>query len=136
MRPFLGAYAFYHIWIRHYAHLAEPFYGLLKKGQRFNWEKEHTEAMKRLKGIWVVAPTLQKAVYKEGMAIYVTVDMSTTGIGWVNDQEGEDNARYAIKFGANVLSERQQGYAQVKKELWGIVSMVKVDKGYLMGHGS
>ena len=92
--------------------------------------------MKRLKGIWVVAPTLQKAVYKEGMAIYVTVDMSTTGIGWVNDQEGEDNARYAIKFGANVLSERQQGYAQVKKELWGIVSMVKVDKGYLMGHGS
>ena len=65
MRRFLGAYAFYHIWIPHYAHLAEALYGLLKKGQKFKWEKEHTKAMKRLKGMLVTAPALQKAVYKE-----------------------------------------------------------------------
>jgi hypothetical protein len=30
VRRFLGACAFYHIWIPHYAHVAEPIYGLLK----------------------------------------------------------------------------------------------------------
>ena len=67
------------------------------------------------------------------MSIYVTVDTSPTGIGWVINQEGEDGARYAIRFGAKVLSERQRGYTQVKRELWGIVSAVKEDKDYLIG---
>ena len=38
-----------------------------------------------------------------------------------------------IRFGAKVLSERQRAYAQVKRELWGIVSAVKADKDYLIG---
>ena len=133
VRRFLGACAFYHIWIPHYAHVAEPLYSLLKKGRKFKWEPIHTEAMKRLKGLLVAAPALRKAVYKEGTRIYVTVDTSPTGIGWVINQEGEDSIRYVIRFGAKVLSERQRGYAQVKRELWGIVSAVKVDKDYLIG---
>ena len=35
----------------------------------------------------------------------------------------------SIQFGAKVLSERQRGYAQVKRELWGIVS---ADKDYVI----
>ena len=35
VRRFLEACAFYHIWIPHYAHVAEPLYGLLKKGRKF-----------------------------------------------------------------------------------------------------
>jgi hypothetical protein len=42
VRRFLGACAFYHIWIPHYAHVAEPLYGLLKKGRKFEWRAEHT----------------------------------------------------------------------------------------------
>ena len=61
------------------------------------------------------------------------MDTSPTGIGWVVNQEGEDGTRFPIRFGAKVLSERQRGYAQVKRELWGIVSAVKVDKDYLIG---
>ena len=53
--------------------------------------------------------------------------------GWVVNQEGEDGNRFPIRFGAKVLSERQRGYAQVKRELWGIVSAVKADKDYLIG---
>ena len=41
---------------------------------------------------------------------------------------GKDNAM------ADMLSRaRQRGYAQVKRELWGIVSAVKADKDYLIG---
>ena len=49
VRRFLGACAFYHIWIPHYAHVAEPFYGLLKKNRKFEWVEEHTEAVRKLK---------------------------------------------------------------------------------------
>ena len=49
VRRFLEACAFYHIRIPHYAHIAEPLYGLLKKSTEFEWTKEHTEAVQRLK---------------------------------------------------------------------------------------
>ena len=65
--------------------------------------------------------------------IIVTVDTSPTGIGWVINQADSDGARYPIRFGAKVLNERQQGYAQVKRELWGVVSAIKSDRDYLIG---
>ena len=49
------------------------------------------------------------------------------------NQEDENSARFPIRFGAKILSERRRGYAQVKRELWGIVSAVKADKDYLIG---
>ena len=68
-----------------------------------------------------------------GKPIFVTVDTSPTGIGWVINQEDDDNNRYAIRFGAKVLRDRQRNYAQVKRELWGIVFTVKSDREYLIG---
>ena len=61
VRRFLGACAFYHIWIPHYAHVAEPLYGLLKKSRRFEWTKEHTEVVHKLKRTLTVASALRKA---------------------------------------------------------------------------
>jgi hypothetical protein len=58
--------------------------------------------------------------------------MSPTGIGWVINQEDENGERFPIRFGAKVLSERQRGYAQVKRELWGIISAVTADKDHLI----
>jgi hypothetical protein len=122
VRRFLGACAFYHIWIPHYAHVAEPLYELLKKGRKFEWTAEHTESVRRVKEALTAAPALRKGVYGNGVPIFMTVDTSPTGIGWVINQEDEDGERFPIRFSAKVLSERQRGYAQVKRELWGIVS--------------
>ena len=85
-----------------------------------------------MKEALAAAPTLLQAVYGKDTPIYMTVDTSPTGIGWVINQEDENGARFPIRFGARVLSERQRGYAQVKRELWGIVSAVKADKNYLI----
>ena len=38
---------------------------------------------------------------------------------------------YTTRFWAKALNDWQRGYAQVKGELWGIVSLVKEDKAYL-----
>ena len=90
VRRFLGACAFYHIWIPHYTHVAEPLYGLLKKGRKFEWQDEHTESVRKMKEALVVAPALRKAVYEKGTPMYITVDTSPTGVGWVVNQEDED----------------------------------------------
>jgi hypothetical protein len=58
VRRFLGACAFYHIWIPHYAHIAKPLYGLLKKKRRFEWMSEHTLAIRRLKKLLMETPAL------------------------------------------------------------------------------
>ena len=101
----LGACAFYHIWIPQYAHIADPLYGLLKKTRKFEWVEEHTEAIRRLKQALSAAPALRKAEYTPRTPIYITVDTSPIGIGWVVNQEGEDGTRFPIRFGAKVLSE-------------------------------
>ena len=106
VRRFLGAWAFYHIWIPHYAHVVEPLYGLLKKRKKFDWEDEHTNAVQKLKKLFSEAPALRKADYTEGTLIYVTMDTSPTEIGWVINQEDKDKNWYAIRFGAKVLTER------------------------------
>ena len=107
----MGACAFYHIRIPHYAHVTEPLYGLLKKGRKFEWSGEHTESVWKLKEALAVTQTLRKAVYGREVPIYVTVDTSPTGIGWVINQEDENCARFPIWFRAKVLSEQQRGYA-------------------------
>ena len=54
-----------------------------------------------------MALILQKAVYKPDTPVYVTVDTSLTGIGWVVNQEDEEGTQFPIRFGVKVLSERQ-----------------------------
>ena len=133
LRQFLGACSFYHIWIAHYAHIVEMLYNLLKKRRKFEWGEEHMEALRRLKGMLNATPALRKMIYGKESLIYVTVDTSPTGIGWVINQEDEGSTRFAIQFRAKVLNERQRGYAQVKRELWGIISAVKANKDHFIG---
>ena len=81
----------------------------------------------------MVAPALRKAVYERDSLVYMTVDTSLTGIRCVVNQEDAGSTRFPIRFGAKVPSERQRGYTQLNRELWGIVSAVKADKDYLVG---
>ena len=78
-----------------------------------------------------MAPALHKEEYAPETPVYIIVDTNLTGIRWVVNQEDEDGTCFLIRFSAKVLSERQRGYTQVKRELWGIVSAVKVS-GYLI----
>ena len=117
VRRFLGACAFYYVWIPHYAHIADPLYGLLKKGRKFECNGEPTESVQKMKVVLSTTSALRKAVYSKDVPIYVTVGTSPTGIRWVVNQEDENGTRLPIQFGAKVLNERQGGYAQFKREL-------------------
>jgi len=133
VRRFLGACIFYCIWIPHYAHIADSLYSLLRKGQKFRWEVEQSNAMKKLKDLLSSLPTLKKIDYKCRRPVILTVDASPIGIGWAIGQNNESGERYVVRFGAKVLNSRQRAYAQVKRELWGVVTAMKNEKGYLIG---
>ena len=108
VRRFLGVSVFYCRWIPHYAHLSEPLYRLLRKGETFEWIEENSEAMRKLKSHLAQAPALKQPYYMR--PIYLTVDSSLIGIGWVISQpDGEE--RYPVRFVAKVLSGRQRKYA-------------------------
>ena len=80
---------------------------MLKKGCKFECRDEHKESVWKMKEALVVAPALQKAFYGKDTLIYVTVDMSPTGIGWVINKEDEDDTRFPIRFSTKVLNEQQ-----------------------------
>ena len=79
--------------------------GLLKKGRKFEWRDEHMESVRKMKGDLAAAPALRKAVYEKGTPMYITVDTSSTGIGWVVNQEDEDGIWFPIRLSTKVLSE-------------------------------
>ena len=49
---------------------------------------------------------LWKVVYKKESPIYITVDTSVTGIQWMINQDDNVGARFAIGFGAMIVSEQ------------------------------
>lgn len=133
VRRFLGACVFYQIWIPHFAHISEPLYKLLRKKNKFLWKHEQDLAMIELKRILESPSVLKQVDYTCGRPVIVTVDTSPIAIGWAVGQDDEEGKRFAIRFGARILTERQRAYPQVKRELWGALTALKADRNYLIG---
>ncbi len=133
VRRFLGACVFYQIWIPHFAHIAEPLYKLLRKRNKFIWREEQDLAMEELKEVLRSPLVLKQVEYQSGRPVIVTVDTSPIAIGWAIGQDDEEGNRFAIRFGARILTERQRAYPQVKRELWGALTALKADRNYLIG---
>ena len=133
VRRFLGACVFYQIWIPHFAHISEALYKLLRKKSKFLWKHEQDLAMEELKKILRSPQVLKQVEYNSGRPVIVTVDTSPIAIGWAVGQDGEKGNRFAIRFGARILTERQRAYPQVKRELWGALTALKANRNYLIG---
>lgn len=133
VRRFLGACVFYQIWVPHFAHIAEPLYKLLRKGTKFRWEHKQELAMEGLKEILKSPPILRQVDYDCNRPVVVTVDTSPIAIGWAIGQDDAEGKRFAIRFGARILTDRQRAYPQVKRELLGALTAMKADRNYLIG---
>jgi hypothetical protein len=90
-------------------------------------------AMKELKKILESPPLLKQVSYDGGKPVIVTVDTSPIAIGWAIGQNDEEGRRFAIRFVARILTERQRAYPQVKRELWGALTALKAYRNYLIG---
>ena len=90
---FLGLTGYMHIWIRNYSAIACPLVNLTCKGETFVWEEQHAEAMQRLKDAIVTSSALISIDYSTDRPVFLAVDSSYRGVGWILSQECVDGKR-------------------------------------------
>lgn len=117
VRRFLGAYVLYNIWIFYHAHIAKPFYWLLKKEKKFAWNEEQELTIDKLKVVLKLLLILTQVDYNYGRPMIVIIYISPIAIEWTIGQDNKEDNQFVIRFEARILTEKQRAYLQVKNEL-------------------
>ena len=133
VRAFLGTAGFMRIWIKNYATLAHPLVNLTRKGQPFVWTEEHDHAMQALKDAIIHSPALISIDYTSGLSVYVGIDSSIRGVGWILCQDCADGKRRPARFGSISWNEREARYSQPKIELYGLFRALRALRVHLIG---
>jgi len=90
VRTFLGPTGYMQIWIKNYSTIAQPLVNLTCKGTPFVWHEEHRHAMQMLKDKITQSPALISIDYPADQTVYLSVDSSICGIGWILTQDCPD----------------------------------------------
>lgn len=133
VRAFLGTTGFMRIWIKNYSALARPLVNLTRKGQVFAWTEEHDHAMQALKRAIIHSPALISIDYSSHRPVYLGIDSSSRGVGWILSQECLDNKRRPARFGSISWNEREARYSQPKLELYGLFRALRALRVHLIG---
>jgi integrase-like protein/reverse transcriptase-like protein len=133
VRAFLGTAGFMRIWIKNYLALACPLVNLTRKGQPFVWTAEQDQAMQALKDAIIHSPTLISIDYSSNHPVYVGIDSSSRGVGWILSQECADNKHRPAWFRSISWNEREAHYSQPKIELYSLFRVLRALRVHLIG---
>src|SRR5712672_3638201 len=133
VRAFLGTAGYMRLWIKGYSSIARPLVDLTRKGQTFKWQQEHAAAMQALKEAIISSPALISIDYSSDRPVYLAVDSSYRGVGWILSQECSDGRRRPSRFGSISWSERESRYSQAKLELYGLFRTLRALHLHLVG---
>ncbi|GBG62341.1 hypothetical protein CBR_g30295 [Chara braunii] len=95
LRSFLGLANYYRKFVRNFSTIAAPLRRLLKKEAIWQWDKDCTSALKKLKRALIEYPVLKVA--DPSLPFVVTTDASQYGIGVVLQQD-DDNGYTPVQF--------------------------------------
>jgi hypothetical protein len=133
VRAFLGLAGFMRIWIRNYSPLAQPLIDLTRKGAAFIWQEEQESAMQALKDAIITSPALISIDYSSDRPVFLSIDSSWRGVGWILAQECADGRRRPARFGSLAWNERKNRYSQAKLKLYGLFRALRALRLYLVG---
>ena len=133
VRGFLGLTGYMRIWIKNYSAIARPLVNLTRKGETFTWEDQHADSMQRLKNAIVNSPALISIDYSTDRPVFLAVDSSFRGVGWILSQECADGKRRPSRFGSISWNERESNYSQPKIELFGLFRALRALRLHLIG---
>ncbi len=105
---------------------AAPLRSLLKRNAAWQWNDEHQRAYQLLKEKCSKQPTL--CYYDASKPVKISADSSKCGLGAVCEQDG-----HHVAYASRALSEAQQRYAQIEKELLAIVFACEKFHQFLYG---
>lgn len=121
------------IWIQDYSLIARPLVTLTRKDTLFHWGEAQEESFNQLKELVASAPAIRSIDYLSDQPVYLSVDSSIHGIGFVLSQEDEKGRRVPARYGSLPLSPVESRYAQSKLELYGLFHALKEYKLHLVG---
>ena len=126
LRRFLGFIKYLEKFIPNLSHENEPHRQLLKAENQFQWEDQHEKAFKTLKNLCTEALVLKLFNVKEPVELHC--DASSTGLGSCLIQNGNP-----IAYSSRALTDSEQRYAQIEKEMAAIVNACKKFHCYIFG---
>ncbi|GBG68169.1 hypothetical protein CBR_g2720 [Chara braunii] len=127
---FLGLANYYRKFVRNSSTIAAPLRRLLKKEAIWQWDKDYTFALKKLKRASIEYPVLK--VEDLSLPFVVTMNASQYGIGAVLQQD-DDNGYRPVEFMSARMPSEKVVASTYKKELYALWQALEQWKHYLLG---
>lgn len=132
VRSFLGVVQFCSKFLPNLGQWTAPLRLLLRKGQKWVWEKEQQDAFDQLK--LLVANATELSYFSTKRITKLFVDAGPEGVGAVLTQIHEDGSIKPVAYGSKVLSNQERAYSQTEKEAYAVIWGVEHFHNFLYGH--
>ena len=133
VRGFLGLCGTVRIWIEDFSILTRPLVDLTRKDREFEWGPDQEEAFQRLKHLVTSAPVVKPINYNCDRPVYLSVDTSIHGIGFILSQEDANGRRSPARYGSLPLKGVETRYGQSKLELYGLSKALHEYRAHIVG---
>ncbi|GBG43234.1 hypothetical protein CBR_g76835 [Chara braunii] len=130
LRSFLGLANYYRKFVRNFSTIVAPLRRLLKKEAIWQWDKDCTSALKKLKRALIEYPILKVA--DPSLPFVVTTDASQYRIGAVLQQD-DDNGYRPVEFMSARMPCEKVAASSYERELYALWQVVDHWKHYLLG---
>lgn len=127
LERFLGLTNYVGKWLPNLSAVAEPLRQLLKKESEWQWQQQQEDAFNQLKNLVTKAPVL--AFFDAKQQIVLSVDASQKGLGAVLMQNQQP-----VAYASRTMTECEERYAQIEKEMLAIVFGLEHFHYYVYGH--
>jgi len=127
----LGLANYYRRFVKDFAKIAKPLHQLVRKDERWRWEREQEEAFTKLKEIFTTKPVLAAPDLDKEMR--VEADASDYAMGGVLSVKGEDGKWRPVAFISKSLNDIERNYEIHNKEMLAVIRYLEAWRHFLEG---
>ena len=131
VQKFSGLANYYRRFIKDFAKVVAPLHVLVRKEQKWKWEKEQEEAFGKLKEVFTTEPVL--AIPDIDREMRVEADASNYATGGMLSMKCEDGKWRLVAFISKSLNATEQNYEIHDKEMLAVIRCLEAWRHYLEG---
>jgi len=131
VQKFLGLANYYRRFVKDFAKIAKPLHQLVRKDEKWRWEKKQEEAFTKLKEIFITKPVLAAPDLDKEMR--VEADASDYAMGGVLSVKGEDGKWRPVAFISKSLNNTKRNYEIHDKKMLAVIRCLEAWRHFLEG---
>ena len=131
MQKFLGLANYYRRFIKNFARIVALLHMLVRKEQKWKWEREQEEAFEKLKTVFTTEPVL--AIPDIDREMRVEADALDYATGGVLLTKCKDGKWRPVAFISKSLNATEQNYEIHNKEMLAVIRCLEAWRHYLEG---